>query len=192
MNIKLTTKSTRRTLASKPVAAAFPFASTEPSFEIFLSTSITASYDIHIARRDSARAVHVVRDRFLSISEFSVYYHTKFKLYRNKLNHLIKKISKVNYYRRYFSSNTTHIKNIWKGIKQIIALKPLCNNIPTKLLVSNNEITDTYHMANSFNDFFANVANNLVSNLPPPSYSPLSFMPNCTQVQLVLMKSCMK
>ena len=63
----------------------------------------------------------------------------------------------------------------------MIVLKPLCNNIPTKLLVSNNEITDTYHMANSFNDFFAIVANNLVSNLPPSSYSPLSFMPNCRQ-----------
>ena len=36
-------------------------------------------------------------------------------------------------------------------------------------------------MANSFNDFFANVANNLVSNLPPSSYSPLSFMPNCRE-----------
>ena len=36
-------------------------------------------------------------------------------------------------------------------------------------------------MANSSNDFFANVANNLVSNLPPSSYSPLSFMPNCRQ-----------
>ena len=65
-----------------------------------------------------------------------------------------------------------------EGIKQIIALKPLCNHIPTKLLVSNNEITDTYHMANSFNDFFAN---NLVSNLPPSSYSRLTFMPNCRQ-----------
>ena len=36
-------------------------------------------------------------------------------------------------------------------------------------------------MANSFNNFFANVANNLVSNLPSSSYSPLSFMPKCKQ-----------
>ena len=36
-------------------------------------------------------------------------------------------------------------------------------------------------MPNSFNDFFANVANNVVSNLRPSSYSPLSFTPNCRQ-----------
>ena len=100
--------------------------------------------------RRSIRIKNKLYKRFIKTQ--SAYYHTKFKLYRNKLNHLIK-ISKVNYYRRYFSSNTTHIKNIWKGIKQILVLKPLSNNIPTKLLVSNNEITDTYHMANSFNDF---------------------------------------
>ena len=82
--------------------------------------------------RRSIRIKNKLYKRFIKTQ--SAYYHTKFKLYRNKLNHLIK-ISKVDYYRRYFSSNTTHIKNIWKGIKQIIALKPLCNNIPTSFLL---------------------------------------------------------
>ena len=60
--------------------------------------------------RRSIRIKNKLYKRFIKTQ--SAYYHTKFKLYRNKLNHLIK-ISKVNYYRRYFSSNTTHIKNIW-------------------------------------------------------------------------------
>ena len=51
----------------------------------------------------------------------------------------------------------------------------------TIMIRSDFSLDPPLHMANSFNDFFANVANNLVSNLPPSSYSPLSFMPNCRQ-----------
>ena len=47
------------------------------------------------------------------------YYQTKFKVYRNKLNHLIK-ISKRIYYNNYFSIHLNDGMRIWKGIKQII------------------------------------------------------------------------
>ena len=43
------------------------------------------------------------------IKSQSVYYHSKFKLYRNKLNRLIR-ISKINYYNNYFRHNKSHIK----------------------------------------------------------------------------------
>ena len=46
----------------------------------------------------------------------SSYYQTKFKVYRNKLNHLIK-ISKRIYYNNYFSIHLNDGKRIWKGIK---------------------------------------------------------------------------
>lgn len=38
------------------------------------------------------------------ISSKSPYYHSKFKSYRNKLNHLIR-LSKIKYYKNYFNSN---------------------------------------------------------------------------------------
>ena len=47
----------------------------------------------------------------------SSYYQTKFKVYRNKLNHLIK-ISKRNYYNDYFSIHLNDGKRIWKGISK--------------------------------------------------------------------------
>ena len=56
----------------------------------------------------------------------SLYYHTKFKIYRNKLNHLIK-ISKTEYYNRYFTTHSANIKSVWKGIRQIISFKPMSN-----------------------------------------------------------------
>ena len=114
------------------------------------------------------------------IKSQSVYYHSKFKLYRNKLNHLIR-ISKINYYNNYFRHNKSHINNIWKGIKEIISFKPLRNSIPSKVVVDNNAITDTYSIANSFNAFFTNIGNNLANNIPATSASPLSFMPASRQ-----------
>lgn len=52
----------------------------------------------------------------------SEYYYTKFKFYRNKLNHLLA-ISKKSYYNNYFSENCKNIKGTWKGIRQLIILK---------------------------------------------------------------------
>jgi hypothetical protein len=64
----------------------------------------------------------------------SLYFYNKFKTYRNKINHLLK-ISKINYYNQYFTINKSHIKNIWKGIKQIITLKTKTEAYPQSYLL---------------------------------------------------------
>ena len=53
----------------------------------------------------------------------SIYYYNKFKYYRNKLNHLLK-LSKKQYYNKYFLDNKHNSKNLWKVIKQIVHFKP--------------------------------------------------------------------
>ena len=50
------------------------------------------------------------------------YYEKRIKIYRNKLSKLVK-ISIKNY-NDYFIENSNNVKNMWKGIKQIITLKP--------------------------------------------------------------------
>jgi hypothetical protein len=73
----------------------------------------------------------------------SLYYHSKFKIYRYKINHLIK-INKISYYNRYFTLHRCSIKNLWKGIRQIVSLiKPMNTNLTSKLLKDGNEITDS-------------------------------------------------
>ena len=47
------------------------------------------------------------------------FYHSKFKYYRNKINHLIR-LSKQQYYNKYFASNINNSKRVWKGIKKVI------------------------------------------------------------------------
>ena len=83
--------------------------------------------------------------------------HTNFKKYRNLLSTLMKK-SKQAYYDRYFEKNWKNI-NTWKGIKSFIFLKIVASSIPTVLSLDNGDtITNPYDIANTFNNYFAFIA----------------------------------
>ena len=85
------------------------------------------------------------------------YSHTKFKCYRNKLNHLLK-LSKTNLnYKEYFVINKAKTKEIWKGIKQLICLKSKGSTLPSKLIINEHEITNHKVIADQFNKFFSNI-----------------------------------
>ena len=51
------------------------------------------------------------------------------------------------------------VKNTWKGIKSLISLKTVASNVPTVLSLDNgNTITNPYDIANTFNNYFASIA----------------------------------
>ena len=95
----------------------------------------------------------------------SSYYHCKFKYYRNKLNHLLK-ISKRQYYNKYFLENINDSKRVWNGIKQIIHFKSPTNQRVVKIVKNDNAITDSHMIANAFNDYFANIRKDLANSIP--------------------------
>ena len=78
-------------------------------------------------------------------------FHTNYKKYRNLLSTLMKK-SKQAYYDRYFEKNWKNIKNTWKGIKSLISLKTVHS------LDTGDTITNPYDIANTFNNYFASIA----------------------------------
>ena len=85
-------------------------------------------------------------------------FHTNYKKYRNLLSTLMKK-SKQAYYDKYFERNWNNIKNTWKGIKSLISLKTVASSIPTVLSLDNGDtITNPYDIANTFNNYFASIA----------------------------------
>ena len=106
----------------------------------------------------------------------SLYFHSKFKFYRNKLNHLLR-ISKRMYYKDFFNNNINNMKNTWKGIRQIVNLKPLSCHAPTKIIKDNIELVEGKSVADAFNDFFANIGGKLANSIPPATKSPLSYLP---------------
>ena len=96
-----------------------------------------------------------------SIKQRNRYYHVyiksqqktwyaKYKTYRDKINHLIRK-SRNNYYKNYFSIFKNNSKKVWTGIKSIISNKKQRNS--TINLQVNNQI---------LNEFFINVGPNLI------------------------------
>ena len=85
-------------------------------------------------------------------------FDTKYKIYRNLLSTLMKK-SKQDYSEKYFERNWNNIKNTWKGIKPFINLKTATSHVPTVLSLDNGDtITNPYDIANTFNNYFASIA----------------------------------
>ena len=89
--------------------------------------------------RTSIRIKNGLFKKFLKTK--SIYYHTKFKIYRNKLNDLIK-LAKKNYYNNFFSVHENNGKRIWYGIKQIVKVKTHVNQPVNKIVVDNCEMID--------------------------------------------------
>lgn len=125
--------------------------------------------------RTSIRIKNGLFKKFLKTK--SIYYHTKFKIYRNKLNHLIK-LARKNYYynNNFFSVHENNGKRIWYGIKQIVKVKTHINQPVNKIVVDNCEIIDQESIANAFNEFFANIGSNLASSIPSATQTAREFM----------------
>ena len=69
------------------------------------------------------------------------------------------KKSKPAYYNKYFETNRKNAKSIWKEIKPLISLKTVASGIPPVLFLDNGDIiTNPYHTANTFKNFFASMA----------------------------------
>ena len=69
------------------------------------------------------------------------------------------KKSKQAYYNKYFERNWNDNKNTWKGIKPLIYLKTVLSSVSTVLSLDNGDtITNPYHIANTYNNYFVSIA----------------------------------
>ena len=69
------------------------------------------------------------------------------------------KKSKQAYYDKYFEKNWNNIKSTRKGIKSLICLKTIASNVPTVISLDNGDtVTNPYDIANTFNNYFASIA----------------------------------
>ena len=100
---------------------------------------------------------------------------SKYKNYKNKLNHSIR-IAKRIYYDQKLSINKTNMKETWKILNNII------NKNSSKLKINNvfeqdgREISDPLAIANKFCDYFSNIGPSLAGKIPTSSVSIKSFL----------------
>ena len=86
------------------------------------------------------------------------------KYYRNLLSTLMKK-SKQNYYERFFKNNLNNLRNIWKGIRRLIAIKNSSASNIHMLTHKGAIVTDPLHIANIFNEYFSSIAEKTTANI---------------------------
>ena len=86
---------------------------------------------------------------------FTRYY--QFKTYRNITNKLTK-ISKGNYYQKYFHEHKKNMLKNWDGIKSIINITKKEKKNINRLKVDDQQATDPFLISNYFNKLFTTIA----------------------------------
>ena len=92
------------------------------------------------------------------------FHYQRYKVYRNKINHLLRK-SKKEYYSKYFEKNAKNAKKTWKQINTIVN-KIKTSNIIT--CIETNDMlyeTDPLKIGNKFNEYFSTIAQKLVDQI---------------------------
>ena len=113
----------------------------------------------------------------------SVLNKANFNKERNTYNRALQE-KKQSYFRQTFKKLSNNLKETWKNInKQLGKVK---SSVCSSISINNNLVNDSLQITNYFNDYFVNVANNLVSDLPQTSHSFQTFMQSPTLSTLYL------
>ena len=104
---------------------------------------------------------------------------SRYKFYRNKIQTLTR-VSKRQYYQRYFENNFSSIKKTWEGINELINRKKKSSKAITCLQcpLSNRMTYNEREFPNIFNKYFTTVGNNLASKMPNSQIPFTHYLPN--------------
>ena len=97
-------------------------------------------------------------------NESKISLEARFKNYRNMLVLLMRK-SKEIHFKNFFLSNAKNIREVWKGIKNIIQVNNNKNSFPTCILDNDLSLTDPTSIAEKFNSYFTSIANDIKSKI---------------------------
>ena len=84
-------------------------------------------------------------------------HHLNYKELRNQIV-TICRLSKKNYYQKYFAENADNARSTWKGIKTIINVNITIKSDPTSLIINKKLSSDPMEIATEFNSYFSNIA----------------------------------
>ena len=93
---------------------------------------------------------------------------------KNRVNYAIRK-AKSDYLKHKFNQYRTDVRKTWYLIRDLLGVVRNKNIIKT-ILFNNVEYTDAFEMAQIFNNYFTQVANELEAQIPQTSLDPLSFI----------------
>ena len=105
----------------------------------------------------------------------SAHNETRYKAYRNKLSHILKKAEKL-HYTDLLTANKSNLKKTWQIMKNVVN-KNKVKNVNSKFRLNDGSLTENKSMiSNKFNEFFVNVGPNLAKKIPETGINPLHYM----------------
>ena len=99
-----------------------------------------------------------------STSELYDSINANLKSYNKILKKLIR-LAKIRYYSDQFDKNKSNIRHTWSTIKEILNKCKDKKDFPTFFTIKGETITDKTDLSNNFNSFFANIGENLSSDI---------------------------
>ena len=107
------------------------------------------------------RLKNIYYKKFLKSKD--LFWYNRYKYYRNSINNS-KRLSKQNFYQKFFKENKSNTKKLWKGINDILHNnKQEVNEI--RLILNGDIIDDQEKVATHMNNFYVNIAQKLVDDL---------------------------
>ena len=102
----------------------------------------------------------------------------KYNQYRNILTTLIRS-AKRQYFQGEFAKHSSSPKETWKTLQNLIKSRQKIDEVPTQFLSENGEIfSKDVEVAESFNNFFAEIGERLKGSIPSSSLDPLKLILN--------------
>ena len=95
-----------------------------------------------------------------------------YKLYRNKVNSLLRKCER-DHYASLITENKRNLRKTWSIIKELLN-KSITSTLPSEFRVDGRTVTDRISLANEFNRHYATVATKIHDHLPSSELDPLS------------------
>jgi hypothetical protein len=108
-----------------------------------------------------------------------------YKLYKNKLNHLIR-IAERKYYHDLLTENRNNLRKSWQAINEVINCKRTAKKKIDSILINGKNSDDPIKIAEYFNRFFTNIGSELDKKIAKTNTDPLSYLRNSSSNTIYL------
>ena len=132
-------------------------------YKLSLKPWVTSGIQTSIKKRDRFYKKYIKETDYT----MKTFFHIQYKKYRNCIVELLRK-SKTNYYKSYFETHKLNLKNVWKGINNIISNKQKKDSAPNCIIDDDGKtVTEPLNIADSFNKFFTTISGKIKSKIRP-------------------------
>lgn len=142
-----------------------------PTIDIQIKDKFTTKPYITPAIRNSIKQRHKLQKLF---AKWPLTYGEEFKRYRNTLTNVIR-TAKQNYYKTKLTENSSNSSKTWDIINTLMGRKK--PQLPTYFEHNNKHLTNNSEIAESFNNYFSTIANQIAQSINDTQVSFTHFLP---------------